>query len=185
MWPYPQITVNEGPVGKWLSQGWCGGHQVESKIRSRLRPSSRGLEAHPALGQQVFSSAQGTDWALYPVVLQSPHSGPPLALAQALRSYEALPHPCLCDLLAVDVFLGLSLWELVSLFGQPEETEDLLGWVPGSVRNDTWRECGNLALKELLTEICFPLTRTGTFQGENYALRLCPFLSGERITFIW
>jgi len=50
-----------------LGQGWCGGHQVENKVKGILRPSSRGLEAHPALGQQ------GTDWALYPVVLQSPH----------------------------------------------------------------------------------------------------------------
>jgi len=54
---------------------------VENKVKGILRPSSRGLEAHPALGQQ------GTDWALD----------------------DALPHPCLCNLLAVDVFLGLSL----------------------------------------------------------------------------
>ena len=31
-----------------------------------------------------------------------------------------------------------------------------------SVRDDGWGECGNLALKELLAEICFPLTSTGT-----------------------
>ena len=40
---------------------------------------------------------------------------------------------------------------------------------------DGWAECGNLALKELLAEICFPLTSTGTLQGESCALRL-PFL---------
>ena len=35
--------------------------------------------------------------------------GPPVALAQALRSGESLPHPCLCNLLAVAIFLGPSL----------------------------------------------------------------------------
>ena len=51
------------------------------------------------------------------------------------------------------------------------DTEDLLYWMPVSVRDDGWKECGNLALKELLAEICFPLTSTGTLQGESCALR--------------
>ena len=55
------------------------------------------------------------------------------------------------------------------------DTEDLLCWMPVSVRDEGWAECGNLALKELLAEICFPLTSTGTLQGESCALRL-PFL---------
>ena len=40
-----------------------------------------------------------------------------------------------------------------------------------SLAQDGWAECGNLALKELLAEICFPLTSTGTLQGESCALR--------------
>ena len=55
------------------------------------------------------------------------------------------------------------------------DPEDLLCWMRVSVRDDGWEECGNLALKELLAEICFPLTSTGTLQGESCALRL-PFL---------
>ena len=43
------------------------------------------------------------------LLLQSPHYVPPPALAQALRSSESLPHTCLCNLLAVAIFLGLSL----------------------------------------------------------------------------
>ena len=66
--------------------------------------------------------SQGTGWGLHPLVIQSPHEGPPLALGQALRNGEPLPHPCLCNLLAVAIFLGLSLCELVSLLGQPEKT---------------------------------------------------------------
>ena len=41
------------------------------------------------------------------------------------------------------------------------EIEDLLCWMPVSVRDDGWAECLNLALKELLAEICFNLTSTG------------------------
>ena len=52
------------------------------------------------------------------------------------------------------------------------ETEDLLCWMPVSVRDDGWAECGNLALKELLAEICFPLTSTVRLQGESCALTL-------------
>ena len=52
------------------------------------------------------------------------------------------------------------------------DTEDLLRWMPVSIRDDGWAECGNLALKELLAEICFPLTSPGTLQGESCALTL-------------
>ena len=55
------------------------------------------------------------------------------------------------------------------------DTEDLLCWKPVSVRDEGWAECGKLAPKELLAEICFPLTSTGTLQGESCALRL-PFI---------
>ena len=47
--------------------------------------------------------------------------------------------------------------------------------MPVSDEDDGWAECWNLALKELLAEICFHLTSTGTLQGESFALRL-PFL---------
>ena len=80
-----------------------------SEKRGRFRHSSGGAGDHPALGQWVSWRAQGTDYRLQPVVLQSPHSGPLLALAQALRNSESLPHPCLCNVLAVAIFLGLSL----------------------------------------------------------------------------
>ena len=45
------------------------------------------------------------------------------------------------------------------------DTEDLLYWMPVSVRDDGWKECGNLALKEMLAEICLPLSSIGTLQG--------------------
>ena len=42
--------------------------------------------------------------------------------------------------------------------------KDLFGWVPGSNKDDWWAECGNLALKELPTKICFCLTGMGHFK---------------------
>ena len=60
-----------------------------------------------------------------------------------------------------------------------------LGWVPGSLRDDSWAGCGNLDLKELPTELCLPFVRTRTLEGESCALGLYPFSSGQRITFIW
>ena len=47
------------------------------------------------------------------------------------------------------------------LFGWTEETEGQLDWVPGSLRDDSWAGCGNLALRELPPEICLLLARTG------------------------
>ena len=76
--PCPQGTVSEGPLGKRFSQGqWCGGHQVESEVRGRFRPSPGGPPANPALGQLVSWRAQGAGWTLCLAGLQSPHSSPP------------------------------------------------------------------------------------------------------------
>ena len=40
----------------------------------------------------------------------------------------------------------------------------MLGWVPGSIKNESWAVCGNLALKELPNEICFCLSKMGLFK---------------------
>ena len=42
--------------------------------------------------------------------------------------------------------------------------QDLLGWVPGSIKDESWAECGNLALKDLPNEISFCLYRMGHFK---------------------
>jgi len=42
--------------------------------------------------------------------------------------------------------------------------QDLLGWVPGSIKDETWADCGSLALKELPYEISFCLSRMGHFK---------------------
>ena len=53
----------------------------------------------------------------------------------------------------------------------------------GSLRGGSWAACGNLALKELLAEICLLLARNGTLEGESCVLGPCPFLSRQRRTF--
>ena len=42
--------------------------------------------------------------------------------------------------------------------------QDLLDWMPGSIKDESWAECGKLALKKLSNEICFCLFRVGHFK---------------------
>ena len=42
--------------------------------------------------------------------------------------------------------------------------QDLLDWVPGSIKDERSADYGNLALKELPNEICFCLARMGHFK---------------------
>ena len=68
------------------------------------------------------------------------------------------------------------------VFGWPEGQ---LGWMSGSLSNDGWAGCGNLALRKLPTKICLLLARTKTLKDDSYSLGPCPFLSEQRITFVW
>ena len=42
--------------------------------------------------------------------------------------------------------------------------QDVLYCVPGSIKDESWAECGNLALMEMPNEICFCLSRMGHFK---------------------
>ena len=42
--------------------------------------------------------------------------------------------------------------------------ENLFDWVLGSIKDESWAECGELALKELPKEISFCLSRMGHFK---------------------
>ena len=39
-----------------------------------------------------------------------------------------------------------------------------MGWVAGSIKDESWAECGNVDLKELPNEICFYFFRKGHFK---------------------
>ena len=66
---------------------------------------------------------------------------------------------------------------MVSPLWWPEEREDQLGWAPVSLSNDSWAESGDLALRELPTDICLLFARTGTLEGEIMPWHLT--LSGQ------
>ena len=72
---------------------------------------------------------------------------------------------------------------MVSPLWWPEEREDQLGWAPGSLSNDSWAESGDLALRELPTDICLLFARTGTLEGEIMPWDLT--LSGPMTTQDW
>ena len=55
-----------------------------------------------------------------------PSQGHPLAGPRSSDSGDPLPHLCLCDLMAVTVCIGCSLWTWPLPFGQPEEPEGQL-----------------------------------------------------------
>ena len=59
-WPAPQwaLPTVEGPLRKWLRQGWVLWWLSGSEVRGRFRPSPRGPPAYPALSQQVSWKAQ-------------------------------------------------------------------------------------------------------------------------------
>ena len=114
------------------------GHQVESEVRDRFRTSLAGPPREgggPALGQRLSWRAQGTDWGLRPVGLQSPHGRPPLALVQALREQGTSPS-CLSLRPKSNGCLSVTVCATWSPpFGRPEETEGRLGWLPGSLKS--------------------------------------------------
>ena len=56
-----------------------------------------------------------------------------------------------------------------------------MGWVADSIKDESWAECGNLALKELPTKICFCLTGMGHFKVK-LCLETLPSLDGARMT---
>ena len=138
------------------------GHHVDHEAWGRFRPYRAPLTPQPWASE----GAPGPRGQTGDCVLQgfSLHWGPPPALALALGPRWTS---------ASSLFLwprgGGHLPGLQSVgprppsaFVWPEETEGQLDWVPGSLRDDSWAGCGDLALKELPAEICHLLARTGT-----------------------
>ena len=182
--PCSQVTNCQwGTIREAIQPRVTGVAVVRWRVRrGRFRPSLGDPPAHPALGQQVSWGALGTDWEAH-MKAPEPSPRPPTSHGPGLE--EQWTSPCSLSLWPNSSGRLPDLWDLVSPFGPPEEAEDQLGWMPGSLRDDSWEGCGNLALKELPTEIRLLLARTGTLEGESCALGSCPFWSGQRIPFLW
>ena len=181
--PCSQVTVSEEPLGKWLrkrSLVWwsSGGAWSKRQIQGLSWRSS----SSPSLGPAGELEGPGDRLGATPRGLQGLHR-PSTTHGPGLE--ERWTSPPSLSLWPNSSGRLPDLWDLVSPFGPPEEAQDQLGWVPGSLRDDSWEECGSLALKELPTEIRLLLARTGTLEGGSCALVSCPFWSGQRITFIW
>ena len=56
-----------------------------------------------------------------------------------------------------------------------------MGWMPGSIKDESWAECGNLAPKELPNEICFCLSKMGHFKVK-FCLETLPSFDRARMT---
>ena len=84
---HKQPTIKKGQLVKGFSQQWHGGPQVKSEVKGGSWPSVWGPPFHLAFGQSDSLGTKRTGLGLCFVGLQSPHQGPPLALAQALRQW--------------------------------------------------------------------------------------------------
>ena len=151
---------------------------MESEVRGRSGPSPWGPPAHLALAGTP-ENRLGAVSCMAP----EPSPRPPTSL---WGKQWTSPHPYLFDPVAMAVSLGCCLWDLVSPpWGVLRRLRGHLGWAPGSFSDDRWGGSGDLALRELLAELCLLLARPRTLEGESCSLRHCSFISGQRITFVW
>ena len=81
------------------------------------------------------------------------------------------------------VGLGHSVWDVVSCFGWPEKPDGQMSWVPSVMT--VGQGLGNLTLREQPAELCLLLARTWTLEVKSCTLGPCPFLSRQRIIFVW
>ena len=99
------------------------------------------------------------------------------ALSKAGRvTVEPLPDPCPCDLMAGAVCLRGRLRDPAPIIWLAWGTWGPVGsWVPGSLRDDSWTGSGNLALRELPTDIGL-LSQDWDLGGWKLCLGILPFL---------
>ena len=106
---HKQPTVSKRPLVAHSASGQrSGGCQPESEVRGFTRLH----QASPSLGSVGELGFQRTGWGLCLAGLQRPCQGHPLAQPSPWGGGEPLPSPCLCELKAVAVCLGHSLWDL-------------------------------------------------------------------------
>ena len=185
LWALSPGNCHWGTIGE-ESQSRVGG-VVLIRWRVRLEADSglllEALQLIQPWVRQMSLRTLGTGWGLHPAGLQRPHQDCPLARPRAWGSGGTFPlslslRPTSSGQLSgsQSVRPGLPIWAAW-------ETEDQLGRMPGS---QGW-QLGRMwepGLKELPTEICLLLARTGTLEGKSCALGLCSFLSGQRIHLI-
>ena len=116
----------------------------------------------PSLGQVGELEVPGNRLGTTSCSALEPSIWPSSSLGPGLEELWTSPPFLSLQTTISGLFLGLSLWELVSSLDSLRR-QDLSGWVPGSIKDESWEECGNLVLKDLPNEICFCLSRMGHF----------------------
>ena len=104
-----------GPISQQSAEWWSS----ESEVRGRSQPSPRELSSSPSLASAGELGGLGS-W-LGAVFCRAPEPWPrPLFWpTPGLEVAVNISPSCLCHLMAAAVFLGRSLWDLVSLTWEP------------------------------------------------------------------
>ena len=154
---------------------------MESEVRGRILGSS-GLPGLRWVGEQGKEGASEQAGA---VSCRAPE--PSQVLPQVgSRSWgrgEFPSHPCLCNLIAAAVCLG---WSLRDLAPTTWAAWGLAGrWVPAPSVMTAGQSLGTWPWEGAANWVLPPLSWAWTWEGESCALGPYPFLSGQRITFVW
>ena len=162
-------------LGKWFSQGlvlwWSSGGECSKRwVQVFFWRSSSLLCLRQAIELEGPRNRLGTTSYGASALAQRPST----SLAQALRQCEPLSHPCLCDLIAVAVWVTVCETLSSPLGSLRILRASWFGCLAVSGMTIGWTGCGNLAPKEMPIGICFFLVRTGTLEGESCALGPCP-----------
>ena len=152
--------------------------EVESEVRGRSGPSPWGPPAHLAL-------AGTPENRLKSVSCMAPEPSPRAPTSLWGKQWTSPLSLCLWPHSSGRLPGLLSVGPGLSPLGSPEEPEGHVGWAPGSFSDDGWGGSWDLVLRELPAELCLLLARPRTLEGESCSLGHCPFLSGQRITFVW
>ena len=162
----PTITVNEGPLGKCLSKG--GVVVIRWKVREeRFWHSFGGPGDHPTLRQWVSWMVPGNRLGTTSFSDSEPSRSPSTSLGPGREERWTSPPSLSLQLNSRWPSFWVSGCENWSPQLDSLRRQDLLCWVPGSIKDESWVEYGNLALKELPIETCFCLTRMGHFMVQG------------------
>ena len=100
-----------GPISQQSAEWWSS----ESEVRGRSQPSPRELSSSPSLASAGDLGGLGSWLGAVFCKAQEPWPRPTPGLEVAVN----ISPSCLCHLMAAAVFLGRSLWDLVSLTWEP------------------------------------------------------------------
>ena len=142
---HKQATADESTNGRQ-----SGGRPVQSEVRGRSLPPPWSLQlTQPWITGGPREHAEACVLQGHRTLAKATHWQ-----SQAWGGNDSLPHPRLCDLIAVAACIGCSLWDLAPTIWTAWGAWGRGGsWAPGSLRDDNWAGSEDLALREMPTEM--------------------------------